>query len=108
VRGRRCTDDARPEEAVLDEKSPQDDSDSRDTGIYKQITREGAPLAKANPSSDHLHGVTVVKKYHIPPTSLLTCHSPGTNSGLSRMWIAYLQSSARKPAESQDPRRRRS
>ncbi len=81
--------------AVLDEKVGRKlDSSGRDVGAYKCIEVKIAPLGKGEPVQALTYTGVSVEKYHIPPTQHymeLLVHG-AYNTGLSMMWIAYLQS----------------
>ena len=81
--------------AILDQKvSRKLDGTGKETGVYKRIELEVAPLGKGKP----VHAITYqgvsVERYHIPPTQhYMDLVIQGAYSfGLSMMWISYLQS----------------
>jgi len=83
------------EMSILDQKvGRKADSSGRDVGVYKRIEVTVAPLGKSKPVNAITYTGVNVEKYHIPPTQhymdLLIQGAYGT--GLSMMWIAYLQS----------------
>jgi AIG2-like family len=81
--------------AVLDEKVGRKlDAAGNEIGIYKRIEVQVAPLTKSNA----VHAVTYqgvsTEKYHIPPTKYYMdlVIQGAYETGLSIMWISYLQS----------------
>jgi hypothetical protein len=92
--------------AILDEKVGRKlDASGAETGIYKRITVTVAPLGKFEPVQAITYTGVNVDKYHMPPTrqymDLLLQGAYAT--GLSMMWIAYLQSFSTQPGR--QPRR---
>jgi hypothetical protein len=91
--------------AIFDQKVNRklDPASGKELGLYKRIDVTIAPLGKGEP----VHAVTYtgvnVEKYHIPPTEhyMELLIQGAYNTGLSMMWIAYLQSfstqTGRKP-----------
>jgi hypothetical protein len=93
-----------PELAILDQKVGRKlDGAGRDIGVCKRIEVKIAPLGKAEPVQAITYTGISLEKYHIPPTlhymELLI--QGAYTTGLSMMWIAYLQSfstqTGRKP-----------
>jgi hypothetical protein len=80
--------------AVLDQKVGRKLEAARETGIVKRIAVHVAPLGKGKPVDAVTYTGVNVEKYHVPPTGhymdLLIQGAYAT--GLSMMWIAYIQS----------------
>jgi hypothetical protein len=70
------------------------DGSGRETGVYRRIEVKVAPLGKGEPVKAITYQGLNVERYHIPPTrhymDLLV--QGAYASGLSIMWISYLQS----------------
>ena len=90
--------------AILDQKVGRRlDASSHDIGDYKRIEVKIAPLGKGEPVQATTYTGVSVEKYHIPPTQhyMDLLIQGAYSTGLSMMWIAYLQSfstqAGRKP-----------
>ena len=81
--------------AVLDQKVGRKlDSAGRDVGVVRRIEVKVAPLGKGDPVQAMTYTGVSVEKYHIPPTQhyMDLLIQGAYNTGLSMMWISYLQS----------------
>src|SRR5215216_2547573 len=84
-----------PELSVLDQKVGRKlDSAGRDTGIVKRIEVKVAPLGRGEPVLAMTYTGVSFEKSHIPPTQhyMDLLIQGAYQTGLSMMWIAYLQS----------------
>ena len=84
-----------PELAVLDQKVGRKlDQAGRDIGVCKRISVRIAPLGKGEPVQAITYTGVSVEKYHIPPTEhyMELLIQGAYSTGLSMMWIAYIQS----------------
>jgi len=80
---------------VLDQKVGRKlDGAGKEVGIYKRIEVKIAPLGKAEPVMALTYQGTNVERYHVPPTQhyMDLLIQGAYQTGLSMMWIAYLQS----------------
>jgi len=82
------------EMAVLDQKVGRKMESNRETGIVKRIEVNIAPLGKGKPVTAITYTGVNVEKNHVPPTELYMdlLIQGAYATGLSMMWIAYLQS----------------
>ncbi len=89
--------------SILDQKVGRKIDSARDIGIVKRIEVKVAPLGRGAPVQAITYTGVNVEKNHIPPTEhYMDLHIQGAyQTGLSMMWIAYLQSfstqTGRKP-----------
>jgi len=83
------------EMAILDQKVGRKlDAAGRDVGTYRRIDVKVAPLGKGLPVQAVTYTGVSVEKCHIPPTQhyMDLLIQGAYTTGLSMMWIAYLQS----------------
>ena len=94
------------EQQVIDQKVGRKLENNRDTGIVRRIEVTIAPLGKGKPVTAITYTGVNVEKYHIPPTQLYMdlLIQGAYATGLSLMWIAYLQSFATQPGRAPRPR----
>lgn len=90
--------------ATLDQKVNRKlDAAGKEVGLYRLLEVTVAPLGKGGPVQAVTYTGVNVEKYHIPPTQhyMELLLQGAYNTGLSMMWIAYLQSfstqTGRKP-----------
>jgi hypothetical protein len=80
---------------VLDQKVGRKlDSSEREVGVYRRIKVRVSPVGRSEPVAAVTYQGLNIDRYHIPPTQhyMDLLIQGAYASGLSMMWIAYLQS----------------